>query len=320
MRVYLFRGLAGAVFSTGMDDLATKLREAGHDATVHSWVERTGIQAEAISQFQSGELVAPIAIVGHSLGGNSANFMGNNLVAHNIPVAYIATIDPTEPRANPKGVPADNFRSRDFRAEKVDGAIDFSRPELNHIQIDKDDRVHQRILLMSSNAATQMPAGHVAVSAESDDAAGQLAALVENLIENTGEPSDARQTGSTALTALVERLRERLKERVAAEEPGGTLETSADDDMPVNNALGKKIGGLLNGKKTATGILGAVATMVLPILFPQLAPVKAVFDTVGIGVSATADPGQSLFMPIFSALTGWGVLGKLEKWVNLLKK
>ena len=40
MRVYLFRGLAGAIFSTGMDQLADKLTKAGHEASVHAWIER----------------------------------------------------------------------------------------------------------------------------------------------------------------------------------------------------------------------------------------------------------------------------------------
>lgn len=319
MRVYLFRGLAGSVFSTGMDNLAEKLREDGHEATVHSWVERTGIQAEAISQFNAGELTAPIATVGHSLGGNSANFMGNNLVSQGVPVSYIATIDPTEPRANPAGVPADNFRSRDFRAEKVDGANDISRPELNHIQIDKDKRVHQRIRQMCKAANVGQAVVTPVVASDENDPAEQLTAAIAKLLDKSEGLINEESENQASIQSIVDVLRQHLEEQLEAAGNQNGDSNAVTVDMPVNNALGKKIGKLLNGKKTASGLLGLVATMVLPVLFPQFAPIKAIFENIGIGVSGTTAPGTSLFVPIFSALTGWGVLGKLEKWVNLLR-
>ena len=78
----------------------------------------------------------------------------------------------------------------------------------------------------------------------------------------------------------------------------------------VNGALGQTIGHLLNGKKSALGIIGAVATQIL-------AQVPA---TTGLGaVLAQLTPafGLSPFtMPIFLGLTAWGVLGKFEKWTG----
>ena len=78
----------------------------------------------------------------------------------------------------------------------------------------------------------------------------------------------------------------------------------------VNGALGQTIGNLLNGKKTALGLLGAVAT-------PLLTQASA---TTALGpVLALLTPAAGLApftLPIFLGLTAWGVLGKMEKWAQ----
>jgi lysozyme family protein/peptidoglycan hydrolase-like protein with peptidoglycan-binding domain len=76
----------------------------------------------------------------------------------------------------------------------------------------------------------------------------------------------------------------------------------------VNGALGETLGGLLNGKKTGLGIGGALLTSLL----------SSVPAGTGLGqvlTSLTPALGLSQFtMPIFLAMTAWGVLGKFEKW------
>ena len=76
----------------------------------------------------------------------------------------------------------------------------------------------------------------------------------------------------------------------------------------VNGALGQTIGNLLNGKKTALGLLGAVATPILSqaSATTTLGPLLAML-TPAVGLSGFA-------LPIFLGLTAWGVLGKMEKW------
>jgi thioesterase domain-containing protein len=302
MRVYLFRGLAGAVFSTGMDRLAEKLAHAGHTATVHAWIERTAIEAEALAQLARGEIAGPIAVVGHSLGGNSANFMGRNLAKSGAPIAYVATVDPTEPEPSPGGIACDNFRSRDFRAEKVEGATDHFRPDLNHVEIDKDERVHQRILAMCA-ATPAMPSG----PAPNQKGVANIETLLGEIISGKGanlETSD--------LEALLAALS-------GADQPPVSQPVADPANLPVNFALGKTIGNALNGRKTGLGVIGLLATTVLPVLFPQLAPIKAILASIGLeGAAATASPGQSILMPLFGALATWGGLGKFEKWAKLL--
>jgi lysozyme family protein/peptidoglycan hydrolase-like protein with peptidoglycan-binding domain len=80
----------------------------------------------------------------------------------------------------------------------------------------------------------------------------------------------------------------------------------------VNGALGATIGNLLNGKKTAIGIVGALATQLLAAV-PFSANAGGLAGL--LGTIVTAVPGASSFMMPFSiAMTIWGVLGKFEKW------
>ena len=76
----------------------------------------------------------------------------------------------------------------------------------------------------------------------------------------------------------------------------------------VNGALGQTIGNLLDGKKTAIGLLGAVATPLLSKASETatLGPLLGAL-TPAIGLSGFA-------LPVFLGLTAWGVLGKMEKW------
>jgi lysozyme family protein/peptidoglycan hydrolase-like protein with peptidoglycan-binding domain len=78
----------------------------------------------------------------------------------------------------------------------------------------------------------------------------------------------------------------------------------------VNGALGDTIGNMLNGKKTALGIGGALLTSLLG----QVPAATGLGQVLG---NLTPALGLSQFaMPVFLALTAWGFLGKLEKWTQ----
>jgi len=85
----------------------------------------------------------------------------------------------------------------------------------------------------------------------------------------------------------------------------------------VNGALGQTIGSMLDGKKTAIGAIGALLTAWLSSV-PALPPGTTPSGLLGlIQLIAGSVPGLSGFtMPLFLALTAWGVLGKLEKWAK----
>lgn len=80
----------------------------------------------------------------------------------------------------------------------------------------------------------------------------------------------------------------------------------------VNGALGETIGQLLNGRKTAIGIVGLLMTELLTWL--TTSPGAPGLGGL-LGAIAKQMPGLGQFSyPIFLAFFVWGVLGKLEKW------
>jgi hypothetical protein len=92
--------------------------------------------------------------------------------------------------------------------------------------------------------------------------------------------------------------------------PGGQSQVLGQ----VNGAFGDTLGNLLNGKKTAIGILGTLLTAWLSNV-PQTAGGTGLVSV--LSMIASSVPGLSGFtMPLFLALSAWGVLGKLEKWAQ----
>ncbi len=77
---------------------------------------------------------------------------------------------------------------------------------------------------------------------------------------------------------------------------------------PVNEALGPGIGNLLNGRKTAIGVIGTLLAVLVPELATLFAPDAPMTGT----VTETA----SIVAPVAIATALWGVLGKVEKWIQ----
>jgi len=100
----------------------------------------------------------------------------------------------------------------------------------------------------------------------------------------------------------------------------GGLINPSDKSAPlgqVNGALGETIGSLLNGKKTAIGVIGSLLTAWLSSV-PALPAGATPSGILGLlQLVAGSVPGLSGFtMPLFLALTAWGALGKIEKWAQ----
>lgn len=91
------------------------------------------------------------------------------------------------------------------------------------------------------------------------------------------------------------------------------LSGGAEKLGPVNGALGQTVGELINGKKTALGIGGSLVTTLLA-QWPALS--GPLSTALGLGSTAVAP----FMLPIFLALTAWGVLGKMEKWSGASKR
>lgn len=154
-QIYLLRGLAN-VFSRGMDEMAEKLRSDGFSPVV---INHRGWQvaADTIARnYQSGRN-APIILIGHSLGANNAYRIARRLYAKRIPVAYLATFDPTQSFTVPNnvryfvnfyqnnGVGRRALLSPSRHKQKVNLNLTTS-PGLNHRNIDQSRRLQDIVI------------------------------------------------------------------------------------------------------------------------------------------------------------------------------
>jgi predicted alpha/beta-hydrolase family hydrolase len=159
-RAYLFRGALGPFFSRGMDRLTERLEHAGIRANVYEFTICRLIAEQAIRDYRDDP--APIALIGHSMGGLCALKFAEMLQAESIRVNLVVTVDPAH--ASPS-VPLNVERFINiFLSDNVLGGGDV-RPmqgyqghyasfdlakhdEVTHINIDKMDTVHQQLVAM----------------------------------------------------------------------------------------------------------------------------------------------------------------------------
>ena len=92
---YLLRGVAGDIYSLGLDQLADKINHTGLIATVHGVSEYSSLSDEIIRKYKAGEDRGPIVLLGHSSGGDAIIAMAQRLKEANVPVALAFGFDPT---------------------------------------------------------------------------------------------------------------------------------------------------------------------------------------------------------------------------------
>lgn len=147
-------------------------------------------------------------------------------------------------------------------------------------------------------------------------------ALAKLLVPQTVTTPIAAPVVSPEVTAIAQRLgldpnsAASAASLIAALEKAGLIQP-AHGLTPVNSALGSTIGRMLDGKKTVLGLIGVVVS----IFLPQIAPLTTFLSNVAPGT--TAGPGQigvdtvqNILMPLSTILTGWGGLGKIDKWLH----
>lgn len=159
--VYLMWGLAGEIFSRGLDGLAAKIERAGIGASVHSMVETAAVTETIIRTYRRDPSSAPpVMLLGHSSGGDAVIAIAERLKAANIPVALILGFDPTPIAGRiPSNVEmfinlyqATNIigggsarGARDFRGRIVNVDLREHR-EIVHITLDKSDVIHALVV------------------------------------------------------------------------------------------------------------------------------------------------------------------------------
>jgi LysM domain len=155
-RAYLFRGLIGLI-DWGMDELAGRITRAGVSANIGSHLMWSSVASQAISDYRRDP--KPIAVIGHSIGGDSAVSFAETLNAAHVPVSLLITYDPTRMAGR---VPANVeryinlYQSSNFLGggDLVQGGgfhghyASFNlkdRPEIIHINMDKFDRIQEQL-------------------------------------------------------------------------------------------------------------------------------------------------------------------------------
>lgn len=204
-RVYLLRGLAN-VFSLGMDDLAVKLNARGVRATVHPYSEWQTLARYAVEQSAAGgKQMAPVIIIGHSLGADAAVYMGNRVTELGAPVPLVVTFDPVTPTAaSPRIGKVVNYYQAGGSGKPVSGArvsnVDLTRSgALTHFNIDKAANLHEQVIAMivkSSRPVARKPRPKPA-SAPAEAAAGAAPAT-------TGSTPAAAASSTTAAVPAAE--------------------------------------------------------------------------------------------------------------------
>jgi hypothetical protein len=84
-RAYLFRGIAGLIYSRGMDELARRISRAGVQASVDTYLMWRAVANQAIRDYRRDP--EPITLIGHSMGGDSAVAFAAYLNAADTPLA-----------------------------------------------------------------------------------------------------------------------------------------------------------------------------------------------------------------------------------------
>lgn len=156
-RVYVMRGLAN-VFSRGMDQLTVKLKAQGVPAVVLNHSRWRSVGAELIAAYKTDKNVAPIILIGHSLGADASLVMANWLGLNNVPVRLIVAFDAvaeTNPLGGnvaevinyykPKGYGQEVKGSKSFHG-KIENIDLTARTDIDHLNIDKIEPLQDEVI------------------------------------------------------------------------------------------------------------------------------------------------------------------------------
>jgi thioesterase domain-containing protein len=153
-RAYLFYGLIAAI-DWGMDELAARINRSGVAASTNSHMSWRAVADQAISDYRRDP--KPIAVVGHSIGGNSAVGFAQALGAAHVPVSLLITYDPNR---GGDTIPANVHRYINlYQSSNILGGGDLppgpgfhghyasynlkDRSEIIHVNLDKFSRIQE---------------------------------------------------------------------------------------------------------------------------------------------------------------------------------
>jgi hypothetical protein len=170
-RAYLFRGIAGLIYSRGMDKLADRIKHTGLPASVDTYLVWRSVAEQAIADYRRDP--QPIILIGHSMGGDSCLDFAEELNAQNIPVSLLVTYDPSRLADD---VPGNVERYINiFQSSNVMGGGNITQgghfhghfasynlkdhSEIIHINIEKADRIQEQLVTKIAALAATPAAG-----------------------------------------------------------------------------------------------------------------------------------------------------------------
>src|SRR5215472_8142455 len=153
-RAYLFYGLIPQI-DWGMDELAQRINRSGIAASNYSHASWRSVADQAISDYRRDP--KPIAVVGHSIGGNSAVQFAQALGAARVPVSLLITYDPNR---GSDSIPANVHRYINlYQSSNILGGGDLTpgpgfhghyasynlkdRSEIIHVNLEKFSRIQE---------------------------------------------------------------------------------------------------------------------------------------------------------------------------------
>jgi hypothetical protein len=209
-RAYLFRGLIGAI-DWGMDELAGRINRGGVTANIGSHLGWRDVANQAIADYKRH--AAPISVIGHSIGGDSAIDFAEVLNAAHVPVSLMITYDPTRMAGK---VPSNVERYINlYQSSNILGGGDLTpgrgfhghfasfnlknRSEVIHINLDKFDKIQEQLAgKIRSLAATPARGEGEAVPLRLVFPAAGLIELWDSGLPVSAHAGDTLQTLATA--------------------------------------------------------------------------------------------------------------------------
>jgi hypothetical protein len=169
-RAYLFRGVAGLIYSRGIDKLADRIKRAGIASSVETYLMWRQVADEAIRDYRRNP--QPITLIGHSMGGDCALDFAETLNQAGIPVNLLVTYDPSRIADD---VPPNVERYINiYQSDNIMGGGNVvqgarfhgqyasynlkNHSEIIHINIEKADRIQEQLVTKIAQLA-QTPAG-----------------------------------------------------------------------------------------------------------------------------------------------------------------
>lgn len=149
-RIIVLRGLYN-IFSRGMDKIAKDMEEMGLPVSLYNHSRWQVIAAKLIEEYRANpQQVAPIILIGHSLGGDASIVMSNWLAHNGVPVRFVVVFDAvaqTHPLIGgiqevmnfykPKGYGQEVKAAPSFRGT-INNVDLTDRKDIDHLNIDKD--------------------------------------------------------------------------------------------------------------------------------------------------------------------------------------